>query len=246
MPLVYWSVGWFIGLWLASSFDVGQIAWLILGGVGLAGALILRRYARIALMFISLSAVGFGGARYLSAVPNIDESHVAYYNGAHDVTLTGLVVAEPDVRDRSIDLRLAVESITTGDGTTRPVEGAVLVRTFRFPVIQYGARLQIKGLLETPPDDADFSYKDHLARQGVHSLTLLPEVTVLGENHGRRFYHAIYAFKQRAQATINRLIPEPQAALLSGILLGNDNNLPLSLKQAFRTTGVTHIIAISG
>ena len=246
MLLVYWSIGWFIGLWLASLFGVEPTTWLALGGAALVGAAGLRRHAGAALILASLGAVGLGGARYQSAVPTIGESQVAYYNGAHDVTLTGLVVAEPDVRDRSVDLRLAVDTITFGDGTTRPVEGAVLVRTFRFPVIQYGTRLQIKGRLETPPDEDDFSYKDHLARQGVHSLIVLPEVTVLGESLGRPFYHAIYAFKQRAQATINRLIPEPQAALLSGILLGDDNNLPPALKQAFRATGLTHIIAISG
>ena len=246
MLLVYWTVGWFIGLWLASLFALQPTSWLVLGGAALAGALILRRHTGAALILASVGAAGLGGARYQSTVPAIGDSHVAYYNGVHDVTLTGLVVAEPDVRDRSVDLRLAVDSITFGEETTRPVEGNILVRTFRFPVIQYGTRLQIKGRLETPPDEGDFSYKDHLARQDIHSLIVLPEVTVLGENHGRRFYHAISTFKQRAQATINRLIPEPQAALLNGILLGDDNNLPLTLKQAFRTTGVTHIVAISG
>ncbi|MCA9974705.1 MAG: ComEC/Rec2 family competence protein, partial [Anaerolineales bacterium] len=69
---------------------------------------------------------------------------------------------------------------------------------------------------------------------------------VLTENQGHPLKQAIFAFKARAQASINRLIPEPQAALLSGILLGNDNGLATVLNDAFRNTGMTHIIAISG
>lgn len=42
------------------------------------------------------------------------------------------------------------------------------------------------------------------------------------------------------------MLSDPQAALLSGILLGNDNGMPPELEDAFQATGMTHIIAISG
>ena len=36
------------------------------------------------------------------------------------------------------------------------------------------------------------------------------------------------------------------ACLLTGILLGDDSGMPRALDDAFRETGMTHIIAISG
>jgi competence protein ComEC len=41
-------------------------------------------------------------------------------------------------------------------------------------------------------------------------------------------------------------VPEPQASLLAGILLGEGSGMPKSVQDAFRTTGTSHIIAISG
>ncbi len=38
----------------------------------------------------------------------------------------------------------------------------------------------------------------------------------------------------------------PQAALLSGILLGDDSGLPETAAAAFKMTGMIYIIAISG
>jgi predicted membrane metal-binding protein len=38
---------------------------------------------------------------------------------------------------------------------------------------------------------------------------------------------------------------DPRVALLSGILLGNDKGITPELGDDFRTTGLTHIIAIS-
>lgn len=45
---------------------------------------------------------------------------------------------------------------------------------------------------------------------------------------------------------INQVLPEPQAALLNGILFGIRARLPQSLYEALITTGTVHIIALSG
>ena len=50
----------------------------------------------------------------------------------------------------------------------------------------------------------------------------------------------------RARQNIKSFLPNPEAALQSGILLGIDNEPSPNLDEAFRTTGMTHIIAISG
>jgi competence protein ComEC len=73
-----------------------------------------------------------------------------------------------------------------------------------------------------------------------------PALTVLAENQGSWLYRMIFSFKAQAQMTIQQLLPDPQAALLTGILLGNDQGLSPELAGQFRTTGMTHIIAISG
>ncbi|MCA9978667.1 MAG: DUF4131 domain-containing protein, partial [Anaerolineales bacterium] len=215
MTAVYLGIGWLIGIWLASVADAPLWVWLAGGGLSLVGAVMLRRQLRLSWLLMALAGLGWGGARYITAVPAITAAHVAYYNNSDSVTLVGLVNDEPDVRDRYVNLRLRVESITFANGDTRPVSGNVLVRTSRFPVIGYGTRVQINGRLETPPEFTDFSYKEYLARQGIHSLVSYPTLIVLAENQGQPLKQAIFAFKARAQASINRLIPEPQAALLS-------------------------------
>lgn len=46
--------------------------------------------------------------------------------------------------------------------------------------------------------------------------------------------------------TITYLLPEPQAQLLSGILLGVKTNLPTELKKDLRETSTIHIVVVSG
>jgi competence protein ComEC len=246
MLLVFLGIAWFLGLWLASVVALDWAVWLALAGTSLITAIFLRRYQKISWAAACVMVFALGVIRYGTAVPTIDQHHIAYYNGTRNVTITGLVVDEPDVSDRFVNLRVAVDSIQVSGGAQLPMQGVVQVQTYRFPIIDYGSRLRVTGILETPPEGETFSYRTYLARQGIHSLMSLPNVTVLAENEGNPLYHAVFAFKGRAQTTIAQLIPEPQAALLTGILLGNDNGLPPDLDEAFRTTGMTHIIAISG
>jgi competence protein ComEC len=247
MSVVYLGISWLVGIWLASLFTVQPISWFVGGVLLFLTAVPLRRRRPESLLLACCAALCFGAARYALAQPRIDENHVAYYNDfAAEVGLQGTVVKEPDVRDRYVNLRVAAERITFADGASQVVAGDVLVRANRFPVIPYGAQVTVNGRLQTPPEDADFSYKDYLARQGVHSTMPQAQVSILAEGQGNPLLHTVFAIKQKAQDAINQLIPDPEAALLSGILLGNDNGIPPDLAEDFRTTGLTHIIAISG
>lgn len=52
--------------------------------------------------------------------------------------------------------------------------------------------------------------------------------------------------RQALDQKISQLLPSPQAELLSGILLGQNKNLPATLKLALRDTSTLHIVVASG
>ena len=56
----------------------------------------------------------------------------------------------------------------------------------------------------------------------------------------------LYSFRQKAKDEIYSLFGDPEASLLAGILLGIDTGISTQLQDAFRITGTSHIIVISG
>ena len=249
MPLVYLSTAWLIGIALASflqplNLPLGSL--LALAAIlPLAALLLWRDERRIRLLSACALFLLLGAGRYLLALPHFDANDLAHYNDKGWVTLQGVVVGEPDMRGTYANLRLRAENLVQNNAS-HMVKGLALVRVPRYPEYRYGDRLEIAGLLETPPEFEDFSYKDYLARQGVHSMVRRGQVTQLPGNGGSLFWRAIYAFKARAQATIFGILHEPQASLLSGILLGVETGIPRHVMDDFSATGTTHIIAISG
>lgn len=248
MRIISLTVLWLAGLWIGSTTSVAPPIWFGGGLAAVAVAVFFHRLRirRAVLVLIHSAALCLAAGWYVQALPVIDNNHIAYYNEQQEVVINGLVVVEPDIRDQSVLLRVAAENIIMPGGRRQPVEGLVLARVPRFPIIAYGTQVQLTGKLVTPGGDATFDYKSYLARQDIHSQMDWPQLAILAENQGSLLYHAIYSFKARTQLTIRQLLPDPQAALLTGILLGNDQGLSAELAQQFRTTGMTHIIAISG
>ncbi len=245
MTLIYLGIAWLAGIFLGFLLNLPVLFVALVGLVPLVSLFLWRENSQVRLASLCALALLLGAWRYSSAVPHFDEGSLAYYNEQGWVRLTGVVRGEPDVRDTYTNLWVAAESLVLDDQEC-PVTGTVLGRAPRYPEYRYGDRLEIEGLLETPPEFEDFSYRDYLARQGVHSLLRRPHINLLARDQGNFFYAQLYAFKGRAQTTIARLLPEPQASLLTGILLGVETGIPADLMADFSATGTAHIIAISG
>ena len=245
-PLIEGGLAWLLGLFIGQWLNVPWPMIFTLMGLAVVAIYLYQADPRVRKMAI-LALVGvLGLARVALFQPTVDETTISFYNdSAAPVTVMGVVVAEPDVRDYQVKLQLQVETLQF-DNQTRLVHGLVLINAPRYPLYQYGDRLMVTGQLETPPIFEDFSYKEYLARQGVYSLMRRPQLKLLAQQQGNPFWATMLAYKQHASATINRILPEPHASLLNGILLGVESNIPPQLYQDFNTTGTSHIIVISG
>jgi competence protein ComEC len=250
MPLVYLGTGWFIGIALASALASAlrlPIEFLLPAFlVPIAGLYLWRHDHRARLIWISVLFAVAGALWFTLRQPHFDQNSLSTYNGIGTVTIEGVIDTDPDVRDTYINLRVNADRLTLPDRSSRPIEGVVLVRPSRPAEFHYGDRLRVTGQLSAPPEFATFNYADYLARQGVYSLIDRPQVKVLASDQGHPLLSAIYAFRNHAYVVIQQILPEPQASLLSGILLGIEAGLPLNVQEDFRVTGTSHIIAISG
>jgi competence protein ComEC len=259
MILVYLVLAWLLGLFVAHvAWEEGIVAcgrlsflaWVAVPGF-LLGAFLFRFRPRLRLALFLALAFFLGAARYLATPlhPCFGPRDLAAYNGTaaqpRRLVLTGIVDDFPDVRDRVTLLRLRARTIETL-GEERPVRGLALVQTSRYPAYRYGDALRLYGALETPPELPGFSYRDYLARRGVHSLLRYPRIEVIGRGQGEAWRAALLRFKEASAETLSRLFPDPYAALAQGMLLGIESGIPEQVEDAFRATGTTHVIVISG
>lgn len=241
MRLILVAVFWVSGISLARHFvSLSFSSWLILAVAATISAFLLRQH-RHRWFAIALAAFAIGGLRQVS-VPR--SSDISQYNG-NSGTITGLVVAEPVIRDDRAQLRVQVDAIYVRNNWIE-TSGIALVETDRSVPLAYGDQIRATGFLAVPATWDSFSYADYLARQDVFSIMRNAGIEVLASGYGSTLQSLLIRFKQALRDNINRALPEPQAGLLVGILLGDEQGISPELERDFQRVGASHIIAISG
>jgi competence protein ComEC len=110
-----------------------------------------------------------------------------------------------------------------------------------YPAVVPGDIVTLGAPIRPRPDSP---YGDYLERIGVvgtvtaRSIDVAPRPVDAG--------HAIEDVRQAAAATLAMVLPEPEAGLAAGILIGLRDRVDRDLAAAFTTAGVSHVVAISG
>jgi competence protein ComEC len=252
LPLFWVSLAFLSGIFLNRFLRAPLDVWLIITLTPIIVALILRRrVARLASPNVWLIAAAgiallLGAMRYQQTIHKITPADVSWYNDRkYDVLVTGSLTDPADYRDAYTNLRLNVKQIDNGQKNFN-VSGLLLAHVPINQTYKYGDEIRLRGQLQTPPQDDDFSYQDYLARQGILSYMPTSDATLLPGNDGNQISLAIYSFKDKAVDHIYRLFPDPEASVLASMLLGVNGGLSNPIQQAFRDTGTAYVIAVSG
>ena len=254
MRLVLLAAGWTAGVYLATLVDIPAIGMFAVLAEALVLALVLRLRARPVLPAVVMALIALGALRASAGMGGEMAPPIQTYNGQDSVAVQGVVVSDPDRRSSGWHFRLAVERVLLGDDwhesqggllvTARPP--AAMVETGRDPLLRYGDRLVVTGEVEQPEAFQDFDYRDYLARQGVHSVMLYPRLALAGEGEGNPQLGGVYRLRYRLSQSLSQSLSEPQGAMAQAILLGIRSAIPSDLVRAFRETGTSHLLAISG
>ncbi|MEK9182953.1 MAG: ComEC/Rec2 family competence protein [Patescibacteria group bacterium] len=188
--------------------------------------------------------------RFAITEPPSASSDLIFY---HDrwVAMEGVVSGEPvfDGKQKII-LRAKKLKVITSDDESRAVNGRAIMYLDRYPEYHYGDFLKLNCNLAKPLDSEEherrFSYPAYLARQGVWSVCLNARIKEVAPGQGNWIYGKILEFKNVLVEGVNKILPEPQASFLGGLLYGARQSIPADLKMAFSRTGTAHIVAISG
>jgi competence protein ComEC len=220
---------WHIGM---AAFVAGLIAGprapLAVLVIALAApALASRAAVRAALVVAVLGGAVLAQAR-LAAV---DPTHLAARVG-HAVD--GRVVLLETPRRRAFGARVAT---VTFDGERVLLRAG---RGVRWPTQRMGAILAVRGGLEPLPE-----HESYLRVRGVHAQLRADALVATGLARGGAA-GVVDGVRARAQGALDTGVPPAIAALLRGMALGDDAALSDDVRDDFRASGLSHLVAASG
>lgn len=152
-----------------------------------------------------------------------------------------LIVDEPENRNGQTKLIVAFPNS----------KSKALLWTQNFPERNYGDLILVEGYLNhtknfTSENGRDFDYISYLKKDNIFYEIKPIQITHQEKNQGNVIKEYLFKIKKSFLSQIKKLIPDPEASLLGGILLGAKEDMGKNLLENFRKTGVIHIVVLSG
>lgn len=224
--IVYYSQIFFIfGIFLISYFNK---TWILIPGfliLGISFLIVFNKLKTIRIISFFILFLSFGIFwGYLSFLPRDKTADTS-----------GLVVEEPDKRERSTHLVIENElGIKT------------LVVTDRYSKVSFYDKILINGKIEKPKPFEGFDYPGYLAAQGISFVSFYPEIEIKERKDifwGRAL---ILNIRNKSREFIHYKFGEPHGAILSALILGYQRQITSTWQEKLNASGISHVVAVSG
>ena len=234
MPRAVWlAIGAVAAAWQVPA--IGPAAWAVACAVGLtvvvAGRVVKREHAAT----MSLAAVvGFIaiGMRIVLASPVLPAGSAGLPDGSGPWTMRVETVGSP--RDGQ-----QTATLTSVVGSAPAMRVAATLPAY--PAVMPGDVVTVSGSIRPPPDSPYGAYLRRIEADGTLRARAMT-VEAAGDDPGRTLEH----LRRSAGWALAAILPEPEAGLAAGILIGLRDLVDRDLAAAFTTAGVSHVVAISG
>jgi competence protein ComEC len=159
--------------------------------------------------------------------------------------VSGVVVDDPDVRASSAHVTVSVEKI---DGVS--ASGKLLALLPLGTDVSYGDRVWVHGRVQAPQSfetnsGRTFDYPQYLRVRGISAVMQYAALEDAKQGSWS-IKKVLFNIKHAFERAIESVVPQPEAALLEGILLGDRGSFPQELMQIFVIVGLVHVVVLSG
>ncbi|NJP07954.1 MAG: ComEC family competence protein [Chloroflexaceae bacterium] len=240
-------LAWLVGIIATDMLALPLLHLAALALLSLVGAIALGPHP-MRIIALALFCAALGGIRYDLAQVSPSPQSVWLLAEQGDATILGSVAADPRHTDRGQQVLLETRMAHVGE-RSGAVEGLLLLNVAPYPAYHYGQRLHVWGRVERPAPAArpgTFDYRDYLARKSIFATMRDPLIQVQPGSDGLPLQRMLLDLRNHCKALLLRMLPEPQASIGVGMLLGLRSSIPQEVYARFSATGTSHVLVISG
>jgi len=255
LPLVPILIAYAIGLY-GGQFNLplpsqGLLLLFIL--LGLWILLIILKRIRSA-SWVALSFFLFLGLFSMQSYfhPRHPPSHISRFIGFERILLEGTIDRSPQRTQSRTQLLIKSHKIISGNRHVS-VEGHLLLfLKEQNPQLHIGDRLRILCRLHQPHgfrNPGVFSYERHLALERIHVVGFLSYDKMwvkVGEGFKNPILLKIESWRNHIRDFLEKEATLPSSSIFQALVLGEQGNIPEDIRESFITTGIAHLLAISG
>ena len=172
-----------------------------------------------------------------------------YKNVSENLEIVGTIISNPMDKQYKNQYILKVEKIN--ENKSYKNTNLQLNVKKEEQLLSYGDKIIIKGNFEeasSARNEGGFDYKQYLKSKNVYGIISVDkkDIKLIKKNNVDVIDLLANKVSNSMQIKIEQNLSNETSKLLSGILIGNKNNLQKEIQEDFRNSSLSHVLAISG
>jgi competence protein ComEC len=215
---------------------------------------LLRRSRFWTLAFSACCLIILGVFRYNLLATNLPPNHISWFNDLpYQVTVTGTIVREPDLRPDKTLLTIECDTLAIGE---KPVatSGLLLARVNSLDDrFNYADRISVTGYVRSPAVKRNFhgfDYRRYLNLKRINSFSSIrhrSDLRIVQRSRGGGILSdVVIPLRTYVLDVFRRHIKGCERCLIAGFLIGETRFIPQEIYGRFKDTGTLHLLAVSG
>lgn len=170
-----------------------------------------------------------------------------YKNIPEEIKVEGVVVSNVKEKEYKDEYIIKVKTINSN----KKYNGTQLKLSIKNNknMLEYGDKITFTGEFEEPEVQRNyggFDYKEYLKTGKIYGLVTTNKIEKVEKGKYNKLLIVINKINQNIVNNSNKILEKEEANLLTGILIGNKDNLSKDVQESFRNSNLSHMLAVSG
>ena len=115
--------------------------------------------------------------------------------------------------------------------------------------LNYGDKIKFSGSFIEPKENKNtggFNYKNYLKTLKIYGTIKVNKIEILGKEKQNFILKYAHLISKKIKEKVNLNLDKEKADILIGILIGDTEEIEEELKENFRISNISHVLAVSG
>ena len=174
-----------------------------------------------------------------------------YKNIQGEIEVIATIISNPSIKEYKTSYIVKIESINK-DESYKNTKLLLNIKKDKNEIIyNYGNKISFTAEFEEPTTQRNkggFDYKQYLKTKNIYGIieTKSSKIKLEKGNNINFILKFANIVAKSIEEQANKLFNKEEASLLTGILIGNKENLNEDIEEAFRNSNLSHMLAVSG
>ncbi|MCK5476134.1 MAG: ComEC/Rec2 family competence protein [Candidatus Pacebacteria bacterium] len=239
---LFLCLSFIIGVFFGSYFSISIWVLFLLVGFFISFIFLLWNNKKERIIFLLIISISLGFVRIQSE--KLSENRILEIENfdSQKIMLEGEISKSPEIINNNKQ-KIILDSLKDVKNND-DIDGKMIVYVKGYDKFDLKDKIKFESKINIPEDFNGFEYRNYLFSKGIYYIVYYPEIEIVEKNSAGINFQ-ISELRIYANELIKKIFFQPQAGIISAMILGIKSDISSETLESFNKTGTRHIIAIS-